>query len=392
MGLSMLNSLRLSFVTQWKWLGLVFLGVSACAQNNESNGSTDAAEAEFSLAQIVLPAGFEIAEIADVPNARSMALGEDGTLYVASQRAGKVHAVRDLLGPAPEVLVVADELRYPNGVAVKDGDLYIAELSKILRVSDVGSTLDDPATPEILFDELLNDGLHGWKHIKFGPDGKLYIGIGAPCNICNEPEYGLVQRMNPDGSEIEVIARGVRNTVGFDWHPETDEFWFTDNNRDMMGDNKPPGELNRLSHVGEHFGFPFCHGADIVEPNEDFAALGTCADSKPPEQLLGPHVAPLGMVFYQGKQFPEEYRNQVFIAEHGSWNRSEKIGYRVTLVTLEGNRPVSYEPFAEGWLQGQTTKGRPVDVIVASDGSLLVSDDHAGKIYRIAYVGDANVN
>ena len=244
-----------------------------------------------------------------------------------------------------------------------------------------------PANPRCWSTDLPAGKQHSWKYIAFGPDSKLYVSVGAPCNICDAPGYALILRMNADGSDREVYARGIRNTVGFDWHPVTGSLWFTDNNRDMMGDDLPPGELNQAENAGQHFGFPFCHGTDVVEPEPELAALGSCADSVAPTQELGAHVAPLGIAFYTGSMFPEAYQNQVFIAEHGSWNRSEKIGYRVSLVRLDrsGRKALSYEPFAEGWLQGDKVSGRPVDIIVAPDGSLLVSDDKDGGIYRISY-------
>jgi glucose/arabinose dehydrogenase len=237
---------------------------------------------------------------------------------------------------------------------------------------------------------LVNDGFpsdahHGWKFIRFGPDGWLYVPVGAPCNICEREDarYASIMRMKPDGSSLEVFASGIRNTVGFDWHPATKELWFTDNGRDMLGDDMPPDELNRAPQKGMNFGFPYCHGKNISDPQ--YGAKHACSQSIPPEQELGPHVAALGMRFYTGATFPAEYRNQIFIAEHGSWNRSHKIGYRVMLVRLEGNRVVKYEEFARGWLQGESAWGRPVDVQVMPDGALLVSDDDAGAIYRIAY-------
>jgi glucose/arabinose dehydrogenase len=242
----------------------------------------------------------------------------------------------------------------------------------------------------VIRDDLPQDHAHGWKFIAFGPDGWLYVPVGAPCNICepNPNRYAAILRMKPDGSQLETFARGIRNTVGFDWHPSTKELWFTDNGRDLMGDDTPPDELNRAPKAGLHFGYPYCHGGTIQDP--EFGAKRKCTEFTPPTQNLGPHVAALGMRFYTGSQFPEAYRNQIFIAEHGSWNRAHKIGYRVTLVTLKGNQPVSYTSFATGWLQGERAWGRPADVLVLPDGSLLVSDDEAGAIYRIRYAG-ANI-
>jgi glucose/arabinose dehydrogenase len=237
-----------------------------------------------------------------------------------------------------------------------------------------------------VYDKFPTDRHHGWKFIRFGPDGMLYVPVGAPCNIClreEDPRYASITRMRPDGSGLEVFAHGVRNTVGFDWHPETKELWFTDNGRDWMGDDLPPDELNRAPQQGLHFGYPFFHGSSIPDP--EFSKGRNAADYIEPVQNLGPHVAALGMRFYTGKMFPSEYHHQIFIAEHGSWNRSQKIGYRVMLVRLDGNHATSYEVFAEGWLEGDAVWGRPVDVEVLPDGSLLISDDHAGAIYRITY-------
>jgi len=226
---------------------------------------------------------------------------------------------------------------------------------------------------------------HGWKFIAFGPDGMLYVPIGAPCNVClsDDPRYATITRMHRDGSGFEVYARGVRNSVGFDWHPLTRRLWFTDNGRDWLGDDQPPDELNFAPVQGLHYGFPHCHGGTIVDP--EFGSPTSCQDYMAPVARLGAHVAALGMRFYTGQMFPEAYRGQIFIAEHGSWNRSQKTGYRVSLVRLDGNKAISYEPFAQGWLIGNSAWGRPVDVALMADGSLLVSDDQNGVIYRISY-------
>jgi glucose/arabinose dehydrogenase len=337
------------------------------------------------LQSLKLPPGFSIAiDVEGVPNARSLALGDKGTLFIGTRSGGRVYAVRRLADGGREVLTLARRLNSPNGVAYHDGALYVAEISRILRYDDIENRLQSPPQPAVVTADLPRDTHHGWKYIAFGPDGKLYVPIGAPCNVCDEPTHALILRMNPDGSGREVFARGVRNTVGFTWHPETREFWFTDNGRDYLGDDAPPCELNRAWRAGLHFGFPFCHGGDLRDP--EFGQLGTCAASVPPAQKLGAHVAPLGVKFYTGRQFPERYRNQLLIAEHGSWNRSERSGYRVTLVRLEGGKAVSYEPFVTGWNQRDRVLGRPVDLLVLSDGSVLVSDDSAGVIYRISYV------
>jgi glucose/arabinose dehydrogenase len=336
------------------------------------------------LEKIKLPPGFRIGLYARVPHARSMALAPGGTLFVGT-REEEVYAVRrGTPDRGGEVVTIAKNLRTPNGVAVRDGALYVAEISRILRYDGIESRLTDPGKPAVVRDDFPTDRHHGWKFIAFGPDGWLYVPVGAPCNICeSKPVYASIQRMKPDGSAVEPYASGVRNTVGFDWDPKTKELWFTDNGRDWLGDDSPPDELDHAPRPGMHFGYPYCHGNGISDP--EFGKKRPCADSTPPAQVLGPHVAALGMRFYAGEAFPEEYRNQIFIAEHGSWNRAKKIGYRITLVRLRDGRAVSSETFAEGWLQGEKVWGRPVDVLVMPDGSMLVSDDHAGAIYRITY-------
>ena len=339
------------------------------------------------LTQIELPEGFHIRVYAKgVPGARSLSLSPDGTLFVGTRSAGRVYAVRDEDGDhkAERVSILANGLNSPNGVAFKDGDLYVAEVSRILRYRNIEAHLDNPPQPEIVNDAFPTDRAHGWKFIRFGPDGLLYVPVGAPCNICASPDpYASIGRLDPATGDFEVVSRGVRNSVGFDWHPETGEMWFTENGRDWMGDDLPPDELNRVTADGQHFGYPYCHGTNIADPA--FGAQRGCGEFVAPVQELGPHVAALGMRFYTGNMFPAEYRNQIFIAEHGSWNRTRKIGYRLTLVRLADDGAVSYEPFAEGWLQGESNWGRPVDVLVMPDGSLLVSDDQAGLIYRISY-------
>jgi glucose/arabinose dehydrogenase len=342
------------------------------------------------LEQIKLPPGFEISIYASgVENARSMTLSPNGTLFVGTRSAGKVYAIVDRNGDfqADEVITLARGLNSPNGVAFRDGALYVAEVSRVLRFDDIESRLTSSSQPVVVNDKFPRDGHHGWKFMRFGPDDRLYVPVGAPCNICERhpDRYAVIMRMRPDGSGLETFARGIRNTVGFDWHPKTQELWFTDNGRDRLGDDIPPDELNHAPRPGMHFGYPYCHGENIPDP--EFGTRRQCAEFTPPAQNLGPHVAALGMRFYTGTMFPEPYRQQIFIAEHGSWNRTTPIGYRVALVRLDNNRAVSYEPFAEGWLQGSKAWGRPVDVLVMPDGSLLVSDDRADVIYRIRYKG-----
>jgi glucose/arabinose dehydrogenase len=350
-----------------------------------------AAQSGLPLDTLQLPPGFQISiYAADVPGARSLTLSENGTLFVGTRRSS-VYAITDENGDqqADRVRVIASGLVSPNGVAFRDGALYVAELGRVLRYDNIEANLDNPPAPALVRDGFYvgDGGLHAWKFIAFGPDGKLYVPVGVPCNVCVEDAaYGIIARMNPDGSELETFASGVRNTVGFDWHPETGELWFTDNGRDWMGDDQPPDELNHAPESGLHFGFPYCHGGTIPDP--DFGRRRACDEFTPPAINLGPHVAALGMRFYTGAMFPETYANQIFIAEHGSWNRTVPIGYRVSLVRLdESGQAVSYEPFVEGWLRAGGAWGRPVDVLVMPDGALLVSDDMAGAIYRISYQG-----
>lgn len=342
------------------------------------------------LENVRLPTGFKLEVYADdVPGARSIALGSRGTLFVGTRvRNGKVYAVSGPPGSGakPTVRVIGDKLNMPNGVAFRDGALYVAEIHRILRYDNIEASLDTPPQPKVVTDDLPKDSHHGWRYIAFGPDGKLYVPIGAPCNVCNEPKYASITRMNADGSGHEVFARGVRNSVGFTWHPATRALWFTDNGRDWLGDDSPPCELNVAPRAGLDFGFPYCHGRNIKDPDPKLAALGECSKMTPPVQELGAHVAPLGVKFYTGIAFPQAYRNQVFIAEHGSWNRKERNGYRIAVVTLDGAKAVRYEPFATGFHRGDEVFGRPVDLLVLEDGSLLVSDDQAGAIYRVSYV------
>ena len=337
---------------------------------------------------ITLPPGFSISIYAgNVPGARSMTLSPNGTLFVGTRKEGKVYALldRNHANVADEVITLAHGLNMPNGVAFHDGALYVAEVHRILRYDNIEARLTNPPQPVVVNDSYPRDTHHGWKFIRLGPDGMLYVPVGAPCNICQraDPRYASITRLKLDGTGFAVVAHGVRNSVGFDWHPETKELWFTDNGRDWLGDDRPPDELNHAPQPGLHFGFPYCHGQDIADP--EFGTKRPCSDFVPPVRDLGPHVAALGMRFYTGTMFPPEYRNQIFIAEHGSWNRSQKIGYRVMRVRLEGNRAVEYEVFATGWQQGAQVWGRPVDVQVMPDGALLVSDDFAGAIYRISY-------
>ncbi len=360
-------------------LGLVF----------SAAGSTARAEGPSLLDRIELPPGFRIAFFAEhLPNARSMVLSPAGTLFVGTRTAGSVYALRDEDGDgvAERRFVIAKGLHMPNGVAVRGGALYVAEVSRVIRFDDIERRLEAPPKPAVVNATFPTDEHHGWKFIAFGPDGLLYVPVGAPCNVCDpkDPRYASVMRMKADGSGLEIFARGIRNTVGFDWRPSTGVLWFTDNGRDELGDDVPPDELDRAPKKGLHFGFPYCHGGDIPDP--ELGKGKRCQDFVPPVQRLGPHVAALGMRFYTGSMFPERYRGQIFIAEHGSWNRTKPDGDRVTLVTIDAGEHTTYAPFATGWLTREGNKlGRPVDVLVMPDGALLVSDDQRGAIYRITY-------
>ena len=349
---------------------------------------TTANSDNIKLDQIKMPAGFRIRVYArNLPNARSLALSPGGIVFVGTRKAGKVYAVvdQDLDGSADKSFTIAEDLNMPNGVAFKNGSLYVAEVNRILRYDGVEKRLGENMDPVVLNNAFPRDRHHGWKYIGFGPDGRLYVPVGAPCNVCesNDPRYASIMRLNADGSGLEIYARGIRNTVGFDWHPVTQELWFTNNGRDWMGDDLPPDTLHRISQKGLHFGFPYCHAGNIPDPK--FGNRRECREFEGPEVRLGPHVAPLGMKFYTGDMFPAQYRHQIFIAEHGSWNRSEPIGYRITLVGFESGRPTGYQIFADGWLQGRKAWGRPVDILIMQDGAMLVSDDRAGAVYRITF-------
>ncbi|HEY7128728.1 MAG TPA: sorbosone dehydrogenase family protein [Nitrospira sp.] len=335
-----------------------------------------------------LPPGFSVTLFASgVTNARGMALGQKGTVFVGSRKEGRVYALVDENGDhkADKIYTLAKGLDLPVGVAYRNGSLYVSAVDRILRFDDIENHLKDPPKPVVIVDKLPSDKHHGWKYLAFGPDGKLYVAVGVPCNICqvDYARHGHIARMNPDGSGYEVVARGIRNSVGFDWNPSTKQLWFTDNGRDYLGDDQPPDELNHAPKDGLHFGYPYCHGKDISDP--EFGKEHECSEFRAPAVELGPHVASLGMRFYTGSMFPSEYQGRIFIAEHGSWNRSKKIGYRITLVTPGKDGQWNYSVFAEGWLQGEQPWGRPVDILQMPDGSLLVSDDDADVIYRIAY-------
>ncbi|HEY8660532.1 MAG TPA: PQQ-dependent sugar dehydrogenase [Hanamia sp.] len=351
------------------------------------SNSSDALFKKYNLDKIKLPPGFKIGVYAEVPNARSMCVSPGGTVFVGT-KGDKVYAITDKNHDGKQVKVyeIASGLTSPNGVAFKEGSLFIGAISTIYRMDSIESRLANPPKPVVIYDKYPSDEHHGLRFIAFGPDGKLYVPVGAPCNVCDpNPPYASLTRINPDGTGLEIFARGIRNTVGFDWNPLTKEIWFTDNGRDNLGDNIPNDELNTAPKAGMHFGYPYCHQGNIPDP--EFGKGKNCSDYTAPAKLLGPHVAPLGMRFYTGNSFPAEYKNAIFIAEHGSWNRSIPIGYRVAVVKMDSNgNAKDPEIFAEGWLQNiRDVSGRPVDVQFLEDGSMLVSDDYSGVIYRITY-------
>lgn len=364
---------------------------AAAIETDASEAAVSQASSSLPLDKITLPSGFKIEVFAEVNNARSLALSPSGTVYAGNRNGDKVYAVQDTNGDfrADKRWVIASGLNSPNGVAFREGDLYVAEISRILKFENVEEHLNDPPKPVVITEDYPTDTHHGWKYIAFGPDGKLYVPVGAPCNICESKKdiFATITRINPDGSGREVYAKGVRNTVGFTWHPETKELWFTDNGRDMMGDNVPECELNRAAAPGLHFGYPYCHAGTVKDP--EFGDKRDCSAFVPPVATLGPHVAPLGLKFYTGDAFPRQFRNGIFIARHGSWNRSKKVGYDVLMVKVNEDRSLEKEVFATGWLdeESQEAWGRPVDVLLLSDGSMLVSDDTANVIYRIWFEG-----
>jgi glucose/arabinose dehydrogenase len=360
---------------------------------SNSSPAITGASAGLPLDKIKLPKGFSIGIFAEVDNARSMAISPGGTIFVGNRNEDKVYAVEDTDGDgkADKKWIIAKGLNMPNGVAFKDGDLYVAEVNRIHKFAGIEGKLGNPGKSQIIYDKYPTESHHGWKYIAFGPDGKLYIPVGAPCNICEpkDPVFASITRMNADGSGLEIFAKGVRNSVGFTWHPVTKQIWFTDNGRDSMeGEDLPSCELNTASKAGLHFGFPYCHEGSVKDP--EFGNKRPCSDFEKPADKLGGHVAPLGLKFYTGSMFPPSYKNQIFVAEHGSWDRTPKSGYNVTLVKLNNNNTVSgHEIFASGWMDNATQKvwGRPVDILLLPDGSMLVSDDQANVIYRIVYKG-----
>jgi len=353
------------------------------------------ASAQIDTSRLSLPPGFAISVVTDaVPNARQMALGDDGTLYVGTRRAGNLYAVSDWQDPTRiTVRTIGRDLTMPSGVVWHDGDLYVGALNRILRYPDIGANLDQVPTPTVVTDTLPTERHHGWKYLSMGADGALYVPVGAPCNICksDDPRFASILRMDPASGATTIYAAGVRNSVGMAWHPQTAKLWFTDNGRDSMGDDIPADEINVVTEPGTHYGYPYLHAGDIEDP-EFGSKIG---DSKPtqayqsPLQKVQAHSAALGIDFYSGSQFPERYRNALFVAEHGSWNRSAKVGYQIS-VLFETSTGPQYAPFITGWLRGQENWGRPNDVLMTPTGELLISDDQSGAIYQVSYQAAQN--
>ncbi|OUT94163.1 MAG: sorbosone dehydrogenase [Flammeovirgaceae bacterium TMED32] len=381
---------RLSFLT----LPFIILACTDPASQVYSDQASLTSEEGLFLDSLIMPKGFQVEVYGRVDNARSMAMSPDGVLFVGNKTNSSVYALQDRNNDmkADTLYTIAKDLIMPNGIAFKDGALYVAEINKLWRYDAIEDNLNDPKAT-LIYNDFPEDSHHGWKYIAFGPDGKLYVPVGAPCNVCETKDdtyYASIVRMDADGTNREIVAKGVRNTVGLTWHPITGEMWFTDNGRDLLGDDLPPCELNRLSAAGQHFGFPYCHAGLILDP--EFGQDKSCENYRSPAFNLGPHVAPLGLKFYTGNMFPPSYKNKIIIPEHGSWNRSKNAGHtghKLSLVTEENGVGIHYETFVEGFLNKHTNTawGRPVDILMLEDGSILISDDKSGTIYRMSYLG-----
>jgi glucose/arabinose dehydrogenase len=342
------------------------------------------AAGEIPVDKLKVPSGFKVSLWASgIPNARVMTWGDKGTLFVSSRVAGNVYAVLDK-GGSREVKTIAKGLNLPNGIAFKNGVLYVAEIHRITKMEGIEDKLDAPPAMTPVYETLPKDAPHGWKYLAFGPDGKLYFNIGAPCNICMPPDtHANISRVNPDGTGFEYFALGVRNSVGFDWHPATKELYFATHARDWLGEDTPSDRLDHAPKKGLHFGYPYCHDGDVADPQ--FGKDRGCAEFPRPVVKTGPHVAGNGVQFYTGSMFPPEYQNRMFLAQRGSWNRTQKSGFKVMMVTLRPGDAPRYETFAEGWLEGDKFWGRPVYTQQMKDGSLLISDDYTGAIFRVTY-------
>lgn len=344
-----------------------------------------AAADKLPVAKLKVPPGFNIEVYASgMTNAREMALGDKGTVFVGSRLVDKVYAVVNKDGKR-EVKVLESGLYRPNGVAFHNGTLYIAELSQISKIDNVEDHLDNPPKPTVIYDKLPKDEAHGWKFIAVGPDNKLYVPVGQPGNnVLHDDAHGQIRRMDLDGKNDEVYVLGVRNSVGFDWNPENKQMYFTDNGRDWLSEDVPEDELNRVTKKGEDFGAPYCYQGNIPDP--EFGWGHSCSEFVPPVGLMGPHSASLGMRFYTGNMFPKSYKGAIIVARHGSWNRSKKFGGDVVVVHLDKDGKVrNIEPLVTGFLEDNKYIGRPDDVLVMKDGSILISDDWNGAIYRVSY-------
>jgi glucose/arabinose dehydrogenase len=381
---------KLSFIV------LAIFLIQSCKEHKKDSSDNTSKEIELdstdlALLALNLPEGFKIEVYArGVDGARSMAMGDDGTLFVGTRTENNVYAIQDTNGDfKADNIIVLDSMEVPNGIAMRNGDLYVAQVGSLWKYPNIEDQIGGELKKELIYDDFPTEFHHGWKYIAFGPDDKLYVPVGAPCNICNRTDederFATISRMDPDGSNREIYARGVRNSDGFTWHPDTKQFWFTDNGRDMLGDDIPPCELNTVTEAGQHFGYPFCHGGIVKDP--EFGDLRPCSDFVAPALQLDAHVAPLAIKFYTGTMFPAKYHGKAFIAEHGSWNRSKKVGYRIMMVDIQDGVVVSTETFIDGWLDevAQKASGRPVDMLMLNDGSMLISDDFGDAIYRLSY-------
>jgi glucose/arabinose dehydrogenase len=356
-----------------------------------------AAADKLPLDKLKVPKGFKLeVYAAGVPNARSLRLGDKGTVFVSNRVLDKVYAIVDK-GGKREVKVIASGMHSPNGIAFHKGTLYIAEIERISKIDNIENVLDNPPKPTVIYSDLPNDEPHGWKFLVVGPDEKLYFNIGAPCNICvPSDKHAQIRRIDLDGKNPEVVARGIRQIVGMDFHPSLKMLYWTENQRDWLSEDVPEDELNRLVNPGkDNFGYPYCHQGNL--PDQEFGWGHKCSEFVPPIALLGPHAAALGMRFYTGSMLPAEYRGNIIMARHGSWNRSVKFGGDVVLVKLNkqglplqpwdmsATKRTDIVPIVTGFLQNNNYVGRPVDVLQMKDGSLLISDDFNGAVYRLSY-------
>lgn len=342
---------------------------------------------DLPLEALRLPPGFQISVFAELTNPRQLALSESGIVYAGSFRAGNLYGVIDANsdGSADKVVTIDHDLTLPTGIAIQDGDLYVGAVDKLLVYQNIDQTFESSPEPFVLYDELPEETHHGWKYLGFSPEDQLFFNVGAPCNVCEKenPWFATIMSLdlNREPLKPEIFASGVRNTVGFSWHPGTDELWFTDNGRDLLGDDTPSCELNRAPKAGLHFGFPYIHASSVIDP--EFGA--PVFPVEPPVVELGPHVAPLAMKFYTGTMFPERYRGEIFIAEHGSWNRTPKAGHTGYNITMVNPETGATTILIDGWLKNNVAWGRPTDILEMPDGSLLIADDHANVIYRLTY-------